>query len=550
MESTYWNKVLAGRIARRRFLAGAGAAGVAGVLVACGGGGGGDSSKSQPAGGGATANAKFGGTIKVGYSGASITNFDPHTGASGAEHQFFFPVTDPIVGYDQKGQLDASISLAEKWELTEPTRVTLRLRSGIKFQDGADFSADDVKWNLERVIDPVLQATPRSDLASIDSVQVVNKTEAVIRLKEPSAPLLTNFGDRGGQMISRTALEKMGKDAFRRGPVGTGAFTLKQWVDDAYLVYEKNPNYWRKDAGGNQLPYLNTIRIEIIPDDTVRTAAFDAGDIDVLIGAPATEVKRLVADPKFQTVKFVGSGTSFWYINHDFPPLDNVWFRRAFSASIDRGNYIKNFLVGDEPIVNGFLTPATWAYDSTIENYNYDLTKAKDYLQRSGLPQSAWKIRTQPFGTTITDAELFFATSAKDAGIIFDWAQPERDGWQKRVLKGLGGDGSAAMYYAGLSLRVDPDGHIGPVYTQKGAYNSGQAAVPDTEPLVVKARQTYDQNERKKIYADVQRKGVEAVYSAVMTNYGVSRGYANKKVGNFSAYFGGEGKPRFAYLWI
>jgi peptide/nickel transport system substrate-binding protein len=248
-------------------------------------------------------------------------------------------------------------------------------------------------------------------------------------------------------------------------------------------------------------------------------------------------------------VKFIGSGTSFWYINHDFPPLDNVWFRRAFSASIDRANYIKNFLVGDEPIVNGFLTPATWAYDSTIENYNYDLTKAKDYLQRSGLPQSQWHIKTQPFGTTITDAELFFATSAKDAGIIFDWAQPERDGWQKHVLKGLGGDGATAMYYAGLSLRVDPDGHIGPVYTQKGAYNSGQAAVPETEPLVVKARQTYDQNERKKLYSDVQKKGIENVYSGILTNYGVSRGYARKNVGNFEAYFGGEGKPRFGYLW-
>jgi peptide/nickel transport system substrate-binding protein len=148
--------------------------------VACGGGSdnGGSSSSAKPASG--TSQAKLGGTLKVGYSGASITNFDPHTGASGAEHQFFFPVTEPIVGYDQKGNLDASISLAEKWELTEPTKLTLTLRSGIKFQDGADFTADDVKWNIERVIDPALASTPRSDLASIDSVQVVTKTQAVI----------------------------------------------------------------------------------------------------------------------------------------------------------------------------------------------------------------------------------------------------------------------------------------------------------------------------------------------------------------------------------
>ncbi len=233
-------------------------------------------------------------------------------------------------------------------------------------------------------------------------MQVASKTEAILKLKEPSAPLLTNFGDRGGQMLSRTAFEKGGKDVFRRGPVGTGAYTLKQWSDDAYLVYEKNPNYWRKDAKGGALPYLNTIRIEIIPDATVRTASFEAGDVDVLIGASAVDEKRLVAENKYQVVKFNGSGTSFWYINHEFPPLDNVWFRRALSASLDRQSYVKNFLTGEETIVTGFATPATWAHDATIVNYNYDLTKAKDYLQRSGLPQSQWKIRTQPFGTTIS----------------------------------------------------------------------------------------------------------------------------------------------------
>jgi peptide/nickel transport system substrate-binding protein len=554
MESSYWSRMLRQRVARRRLLAGAGAAGIGAVIVACGGGGNGGASsggsQGTSAGAGSLAGAKLGGTMKVGYSGASITNFDPHTGASGAEHQFFFMITDPLVGYDQKGQLDASISLAEKWENPEPTKVNLKLRPNIKFQDGTDFTADDVKWNIERVIDPSVGATPRSDLAAIQSVQAVDKLQVSITLKEPSAPLLTNLGDRGGQMVSRSALDKMGKDAFRRAPVGTGQFVLKEWVDDAYLLFERNPNYWRKDAAGNQLPYLQTIRIEIIPDATVRTAAFDAGDIHVLIGPPASETKRLASDPNTQVVKFVGSGTAMWYINHAFPPLDNVWFRRALSSALDRANYIKNFLTGDEPIAHGFLTPATWAYDDSIENYNYDITKAKEYLQRSGLPQSQWRVKTQPFGTTISDAELFWEASVKDAGIILDWAQPERDGWQKRVLKGLGGDGSAGMYYSGLSLRVDPDGHIGLVYTQKGAYNSGQAPVPEVEPLIIKARQTYDQNERKALYSEAQKKGVENQYSAIMTNYSVAYGYARKGVGNFGAFFGGEGKPRYANLWV
>ncbi len=545
MESSFWKGFLDQRVARRRLLAGAGAAGLAGVVIACGGGG--KESSGSQSGAGAATEARSGGSLKIGVASVSTT-MDPQFGIGGGDHQYFFMICDPIIGYDQKGQLDASISLAESWQLVEPTRVVLKLRQGVKFHDGTDFSADDVVWNLQRALDPA--ATPRSDLAAIDSVSAVSKTEVAIRLKEPSAPLLTNFGDRGGQIVSRTAFEKLGKDKFQLGPVGTGAFTVKDYTVDAFLVVERNPNYWRKDKNGKQTPYLQSIRFDIIPDDTVRTAAFDAGNIDLLVGAPVTEVKRLTADKNVQAVNFVGSSTAIWYINHEFPPLDNVWFRRALSAAMDRENYIKNFLTGDEPIAHGFLTPATWAYDASIENFNYDLTKAKDYLQRSGLPQSAWKVRTQPFGATITDAEQFWAKSVKDAGITLDWAQPEQTGWQKRVLKGLGGDGSAAMYFSGLSLRVDPDGHIGLIYTKTGAYNSGQSPVPDVEPLIIKARQTYDQNERKKLYSEAQKKGAENVYSAVLHHYSIARGYANKKVGNFSAYFGGEGKPRYASLWI
>ena len=560
METNYWKRNFERRLTRRRLMAVAGQAGAAGMLIACGGSDG-DDKRNEPAAGvtitpvptlppSPLKSAKFGGTVKVGYSGASLTNFDPHTGASGAEHQFFFAICDPLVGYDQKGNLDASISLAEKWELPEPTKVVLKIRSGVKFQDGTEFSAEDVKWNIDRVLDPALKATPGSDLASIDSVQVVDKTQVVLKLKQPSAPLLTNFGDRGGQMISRTAFEKLGKDAFRRAPVGTGAFTIKEWRDDAYITMERNPNYWRKDAAGQQLPYLQTIRVNFIPDATVRTAAFETGDIDVLLGPGSIDVKRLIADSNYQPVDFVGAGTSHWYVNHAFPPFDNVWFRKAFSSGLDRKSYIKNFLVGDEPIATGFLNPSTWAHDPKIENYNFDIAKAKDFLQRSGLPPAQWRVKLQPFGPPISDAELFWATSLKEAGIIVDWAEPERDGWQKHVLKGLGGDGSAGAFYSGFSLRVDPDGHMGPMFYQKGAYNAGQAPTPEVEPLLLKARETYVQEERKKLYSEAQKAAVEQQYSSIMVHYSVSRAFARKKVGNFSAFFGGEGKPRFASLWV
>jgi peptide/nickel transport system substrate-binding protein len=548
-----------GRIARRRLL-GTGGALAAAFLAACRSGddedeGAGEATPQAPGVSGvsgatpASQQVKTGGTIKIGIEGEP-TSLDPHTGASGGEHPFMYPVYDQLIAYNQKGQLDPETSLAEKWELAEPTRVVLKIRSGITFHDGTAFDAAAVKWNLDRIIDPATRATPRPDLAAIESVEAPSATEVVVRLKEPSAPLLTNFGDRGGMIISRAAFEKAGgKDNYQRAPVGTGPFTIKEWVSDAHMVYERNPSYWRKDAAGQALPYLQTIRLQIIPDITVRVASLESGEID-LSGVAAADVKRLRDDRRFQSTQFVGSSTGIWYVNHAFPPLDNLAFRRALSAAMDRQSYINNFLTGDEPQATGLLTPASWAHDPAIKNYTYDLAKAKEYLQQSGLPPSAWRVKAQPFGATIIQSEEFWQASAKEAGITIEWGQPERDGWRTRVLKGFNADASAGMYVSAWTMRVDPDGNVGQFYTQRGTYNSGQAPTPETEQLVARARQVYDQNERKKLYSEIQAKGVEQLYSMVLLHYNVARIFAGAKVGNLASYYGGEGKARWAFLWI
>ena len=85
---------------------------------------------------------------------------------------------------------------------------------------------------------------------------------------------------------------------------------------------------------------------------------------------------------------------------------------------------------------------------------------------------------------------------------------------------------------------------------EKGAYNAGQAPTPEVEPLLLKARQTYDLAERKKLYSDAQKAAVEQQYSSTMVHYSVAKSYARKKVGNVAALFGGEGKHRFANLWV
>ena len=123
-------------------------------------------------------------------------------------------------------------------------------------------------------------------------------------------------------------------------------------------------------------------------------------------------------------------------------------------------------------------------------------------------------------------------------------------GTQRHLYMGQGDDFIIQAAASTWSLRVDPDGSIGQFYTEKSAYNAGIAPVPEVEPLVIKARQTYDTAERKRLYSEIQAKAVENVYSCIPTYYGINQATAAKAVGNLQELYGGEGKPRYANLWI
>jgi peptide/nickel transport system substrate-binding protein len=543
---------------RRRFLAGTGGAGVAAFLAACGGGGsgGGEGGASGEIQQGATAQAgtskpqpKLDGHLNVAF--YIDANYDPHLGTSGVDHQRLYQVYDTLTNYDQKGVLDPNRALASSWEQPDPTTVVFKLRPGITYHDGTAFNAESVKWNLDRILDPANQAQPRATIQEITSVQATDGSTVTVKLSQPSAPLLANLGDRAGMMISRQQLEKIGKDEYRYKPVGTGPFVLKEHVLDAYTTFERNPNYWWKDEQGVRFPYLKSMRIDVIPEDTVRTAALESGTVDIIgsnVGTPPQDVKRLNADPRFQWTRLIGVRVPVFFINHASPPMDNLWFRRAVASAFDRQSFINNFGsgTGDEKLPTGHLPPASWAHDPTIQYYPFDIAKAKEYLQRSGIPADKWRIKG--VGTSVkTQEQEFWEASAKQAGIQIEWV-PDKDGVTKYLYKRTG-DGSGHIYFTGSTHQPDPDLTISQYYREKGAYNSAYAPMPDIEPLVAKAKENYNIEERKKLYSEIQKIAVDQVYSVILCYYGVRYNHAAKKVGNLERLLGGEAKEHFIYLW-
>jgi ABC-type transport system substrate-binding protein len=297
------------------------------------------------------------------------------------------------------------------------------------------------------------------------------------------------------------------------------------------------------------MPYTDRIQFQIIPEAAIRVAAVESGEIDIT-APPTSDVARLLKSPgRLKAVEFNGSSMTSFSWNHASPPLDNVNFRRGFASAMDRQTWIKNFQTGREDECRGVLHPANWAFSTEVQGWKYDPQKAAEYLRASGIPQDQWVVKFHP-SDKVDDTELFWEQNFAQIGIKWQWARPEREGPRLRVQTSQGGDGSSQFYLTGWSMRVDPDANVSAYYVKDGAYNSGGAPTPLTEDLIVKARQTLDTNERKSMYTEIQKRALDQVYSHVLMCYTISTTFVQPRVGNLSAYYGGEGKPRYAELWV
>ena len=565
MDSNYWTQ--RARISRRSLLRGAavGTAGLAGAaLIGCGGdddgdgdgdggdgGGGGGGAATSTAAAGGTEQASGddfprGGELVFGGSGEP-PSLDPHTGTSGAERQWLHMPYDRVVNTNGAGLLDPSLSLAESWEQVDDVTVLLNLRPGVNiWKSDEKVDADLIKWNLEKALDP--GATTRSALASLDSVDVVDEQTVRLNQSSVSAPLMSNFTDRPGAIISRRQFEELGALEYGRNPLGSGPYQLVDWQAEASMEFEANKEHWMKDAEGRQMPYLDKFILNIIPEATVRVAALEAGESDML-DVPSTDYDRLKENADLQLAEFNGSHTYQWYLNMFFPPLDNENFRKGLSHSLDRESLIRNLFQGNETAGKGLLTPSSWAWDDAIVGDTFDLVEARKRLEASGLPEEEWVLRAQPIGTSITERDQFFEASHAKAGIKLDWAQPESGSYATRVLVGLGGDGSAGGFQSTWSMRLDPDGNIGDFYRETASYNPGQHPVPVLEPLVIKAVETLDVEERKAIYSEIQQYAIDHTINTVTAAYRIFSKFNSGRVGGLENIFGGEGKERFYHLY-
>jgi peptide/nickel transport system substrate-binding protein len=328
---------------------------------------------------------------------SDATSLDP-TAVTGVEtsnvnNQIF----DGLVRMDANMQLTPM--LAESWEMKDAQNFTLHLRKGVKFHDGSDFTAKDVKFTLDRILDPATKSTLRSYIAFVDKVDIVDDYTVLVHTSQPYVTLMKQMA-RGVLIVPKDAFEKMGAEAFATNPVGSGPFKFVRWVKDQEVVLDANRDYWQGP------PKVDQVIIRPIAESSTRLAALLTGEADIVSGLPYEQLDIVQASKTAKLEKAKGLTIQFLAFNTFKPPLDDVRVRKAINYAIDKELILKTVLKGYGVVNNGPFSPLSFGYNPDQEGYPYDPEKAKALLAEAGYAQGIDLSLVYESGSSISADDL------------------------------------------------------------------------------------------------------------------------------------------------
>ncbi|WP_334142362.1 ABC transporter substrate-binding protein [Rhabdothermincola sp.] len=284
---------------------------------------------------------------------------------------------DTLAAYDADGH--AQPDLAEALVPNDTyTEWTIRLRPGVRLHNGRTVDAALVKENFDFLKSSVLTSAP---FEPIESFEVLGPLDVLVRMKRP----WVNYPYALTTQIGVVADPDWLRSGSKTDPVGTGAFVFKEWVPDARLIVERNPDYWRVDPSGTRYPYLDRIEFRPLSDNDSRAASLEAGNIDIMQAATARQLEHfaeLGEQGTFQVFNDVSGETAevFIQLNTMAPPFDDLEARRALALATDAQAFVNTLHDGFYEVARGPFSPSSPWYTET-DYPGYDLPSAKKAVQ-------------------------------------------------------------------------------------------------------------------------------------------------------------------------
>ncbi len=449
----------------------------------------------------------YGGTLKFGLDAETTGGWNPiTTSAATSGYIVLRQLYDPLVveGVDGKPIPFLLESFSSNDDFTE---WTFTLRPGITFHDGSPVNSAALVRHMDEMGMGTLSRLAIEE-ASIQTVEVIDDLSVKVTLGRTFVDFPLGFTSPGGFLASPTTYD-LGVDG-SRNPIGTGPFMLDEWVEHEITRLVRNPNYWRTDAEGRQLPYLDAIEFRPVEDDETRFNALRSGDLDASVDNSGRRVQEYNEDFKAHWQGDRYSATTYVQMNTTRPPFDNVEFRRALAQCTDRQT-LNTVLWDGQPPATGPFSPGTPGYleDSGFPAYDPDAGRAT--IESLGAP--SFEITTTTTTLDLLQAELLVQMWG-ECGLDVSITQLLQ---AEAVTTAVFGNFSTfiAVNHSGYSLAMERfwwHSNYSPPFPVP-AINFGRFADPRIDAALDEVITTDDESRRRELSEEVSRAFADAVYN-------------------------------------
>jgi ABC-type transport system substrate-binding protein len=424
---------------------------------------------------------KPGGEMVVTYK-DDVSTLDPAIGYDWQNWSMIKSLFDGLMDY-KPGTTELMPDLAESYEISEDGKTfTFTLRDGVTFHNGRALSAADIRYSIERAVNPETQSPGQGFFASIEGFDAMASGKAqelsgittpddrtiVFQLSRPDATFLHVMAINFSFAVPKEVVEEQGAD-FGRNPVGTGAYKLAEWTLGQRVVFEKNPDYYR-----DGVPYLDRITFEIGQEPNVALLRLQRGEVDILgDGIPPAQFVQVMNDPANEGLIVEGGQLHTGYVtmNVETPPFDNPKVRQAVNMAINKDRVVR--IINNRAVpANQPLPPAMPGYAEDYDGYPHDPDKAKQLLADAGVGDG---FATELYVMNVDPNPRIAQAIQQDLAAIGINAQIKSLA-QASVIA-AGGEGQAPMIWSGGMAWIadfpDPSNFYGPILGCGGAVEGG-----------------------------------------------------------------------------
>ncbi|MGR9474706.1 ABC transporter substrate-binding protein [Rhizobium leguminosarum] len=425
---------------------------------------------------------KQGGDIVVTYK-DDITTLDPAIGYDWVNWSMIKSLYSRLMDY-APGTPNPVPSLAESFTVSpDGLTYTFKLHKGVKFSNGREVVASDVKYSIERAVDPKTQGPGAGFFGAIkgfedetggktttlSGIETPDDSTVIFNLSRPDATFLHVLAINFASVVPKEAVEAAAGD-FGKKPVGSGTFILKDWTIGQQLVFERNKDYFVKGV-----PYIDSFKVEVGQEPLVALLRLQKGEVDIagdgIPPAKFLEIKNS-ADGAQMIVDGEQLHTGYITLNTKVKPFDNVKVRQALNMAVNKDR-ITRILNGRATPANQPLPPLMPGYDKSFTGYAYDVAKAKALLAEAGYPDG---FETVLYSTN-TDPQPRIAQAIQQDLAAVGVKAEVRALAQANVISAGGTEGEAPMIWSGGMAWIadfpDPSNFYGPILGCAGAVPGG-----------------------------------------------------------------------------